>query len=119
MAIPIARAFVPVEVDLWGELFETVDVPRSGAKKAVQLQAELNQLDEDAQDEAVELIAQIIDLKLTAADGKKTKPSTLIKRKWKADELSVRGLFAFLAEIGAAEREVAEAAVEAINGRPT
>lgn len=112
MKIAIARAFVPLEIDLWGEEFHTIDVPRSGAKKADALQAKLEEIDDD--DKAVEVIAQLLDLKLAPAGPKKTKPSTLIKKKWAADELTMRGLLSFLAEIRLSEQSENDP-----NGRPT
>ena len=39
-------------------------------------------------DEEVALQGELLDLRLVPADGKRTKPSLLVQRKWEADELS-------------------------------
>ncbi len=99
--ISIAQAYEPVEVDLWGTVFETADVTRSGQKKAQALEGELEGTEDP--DEQVELLAKLLDLKLVSTNGTKLKPSTMIVKKWKADELSPRSLFSFLDRLAEAE----------------
>lgn len=115
MSSPIAieTAYKPIEVDLWGASFETVDPPRSGARRVTEIMRQLADLDkaenaeEDADelnDKAVGLIAELLDVRLRNANGSRTKASTHIKRKWEADELSVAKLFAFLERLGEADQ---------------
>lgn len=105
MTIRIEDTYRAIEVDLWGHLYETIDIPRSKARKADELMMKAQEQSEreDGDDAIVELIGQMLDIKLRSADEKGTKPSTLIKRKWKADELTVRQLFGFLGQIGQEE----------------
>src|SRR5438132_8106 len=100
--VSIATAYEPVEVDLWGSTFTTVDATRSVAKKAGALQDKLAAAEDD--DVAVKLLSQLLDLKLAGEE----KPSTLIDAKWKADELSVRQLLVFLESLGEAENPTQE-----------
>lgn len=110
-AISIARAYSPVEIDLWGAKFETVDVARSGMKKTQKLEEEIEALEtsEDTTDEILDtLVAKIgalLDVKLVAADGGKTKPSTLVAKKWKADELTLSQVAGFTDAMRRAEGE--------------
>lgn len=106
MAVSIARTYAPVEIDLWGTKFETIDVPRSGAKKATQIEEEIDLIAADANglDTLVDLMAQLMDIKLKKVDGT-GKPGTLIKKKWNADELTVPQLMAFMSAVRDAEGE--------------
>lgn len=101
--IAIADAYETVEVDLWGEDYLTVDIPRSGIKKATALEEKLEKVEDVAGDVAVDLIGQLLDLKLRPANGGRSKASTVIRKKWQADELTVRQLDAFLNALREAE----------------
>ena len=112
--IAIANPFAQVEVDLWGTVYRTKDIRRSESLQIAELEEKLADLPSgvEGEDKAVEYIGGILDCKLEGPiddDGNlvkpQTKPSTLIKRKWKNDELSVRQLFNFLYQIGVAEEE--------------
>jgi len=108
MTVAIARAFKPVEADLWGSKFETVDHTRGTLKKATKINAEVERLkvllgeDEegDIGDQLVEKVGEGLDLRLQAIAGGKKKPSTILKAKWKAEDLSLRQLFGFIGELG-------------------
>lgn len=111
-AISIARAYNPVEIDLWGAKYETIDVPRSGLKKVTKLETEVAGLqsgaidvpeDSDELDVLVEKIGELLDVKLVAVGGGKSKPSTHIKKKWRADELTLPQLLGFMDEVGEGE----------------
>lgn len=96
MARVSIRAYKPISVDLYGE-FETVDLARGDNLKLQELQKEFEAATtEDAQ---VDVYAKSLDIRLRAADGGKTKPSTLVKRKHQSGELSYGRLRAFLDDL--------------------
>jgi hypothetical protein len=101
--LSIAQTYEPVEVDLWGSEFHTKPATRSSAKLGQEIQARIDAAPNDS-DEAVKALAELVDLRLQPANGKRTKASTLIVRKWEADELSMPQLFAFLEDLGEADR---------------
>ncbi len=105
-AIAIANAYNPVEIDLWGTKFETIDVPRSGAKKATALEDKIDELEagSDGLDELVDLMADLLDIKLRKTSGT-GKPGTLIRKKWADDELTIPQLMSFMAAVRQAEGE--------------
>lgn len=106
-SIAISRAYKPVEIDLWGSKFETVDLPRSASKRAVEVSEEVTAMREDLGhadwDELVAKIGEGLDIRLQAVAGGKKKASSLLKAKWKADEISLNRIFEFLAEVATAE----------------
>jgi hypothetical protein len=106
-SIAISRAYNPVDIDLWGAKFETIDVTRSGAKKAQQLEREIEEIREgdDLLDELVEKMGELMDIKLAAAAGGRSKASTRIRSKWKGDELTLGQLFEFFDAVQKAEGE--------------
>jgi hypothetical protein len=113
--IAIDTAFDPIEVDLWGTLFETRSMPRSRARKArgIGLKIEALMKSEPADDETAEreeeelvgLYGELFDLKFAAADGGRRKPSTLLKQRWEDDKLTGEGLAAFVGKLTLAERQ--------------
>lgn len=94
-------AYEAVEVDLWGSPYRTVAVTRSVSGKADAAHDKINAAEEP--DAIVGAIAEMIDLRVRPVEGTK-KASTLIKEKWKADELTVDQLFGFLGAIEEADR---------------
>ena len=95
------------EVDLWGTVFKTVPVTRTRAREITRLQRELNALEEDADnadDEAVRLMAELLDHMLAPEPGKRKKPSQLIVEKWNADDLAFKQLVDFYEQIGEAAK---------------
>jgi hypothetical protein len=106
--ISIGQAYEPVEIDLWedngGGVFVTEDLPRSKQKKAEKLLGAVYETEEGGEDVAVDAIGQFLDLKLVPKNGTKVKPSTLVSKKWKADELTMRQLLAFLQAVAEADR---------------
>lgn len=97
--ISIAPGYEPAEVDLWGQAYETVPATRSVCRKAAALEREAEQTDGGDDDSVVKLYADLVDLRLVPK-GHKTKPSTVITAKWKAEELTVAQLTRFLAKLG-------------------
>jgi hypothetical protein len=115
-SVSIHRAYSPVEVDLWhengGGLFETVDLPRSKLKCVNEIEAEIAEIEAtpDALDELIEKLGEMFDLKLMPIDGRRKKPSTIIKAKWKTDDMTINQLRSFAATVQLKEAE---------GGRPT
>jgi hypothetical protein len=96
-----------LEVDLWGTVFHRVPVTRTRQRQIKDLDGDLQKIDEsaeDADDQAVEVMARMLDCILAAGDGGRSKPSTLILKKWKADELAFDQLASFIEDIGDAAR---------------
>jgi hypothetical protein len=119
--ISIENAYSPIEVDLWGSIFETVDQTKGNQKRVAECQAKLAVLEEDQEDVAIELFGEMFDLIFRPVDGGKRKPSTVIKAKWKADDLGLGQLSSFLQRVGAGQRKSMEEGLQEIiaNGRPT
>jgi hypothetical protein len=107
LSIASASEREALEVDLWGSVFVRVPVTRTRQRQIKELDGELQKIDEaaeDADDRAVEVMARMLDCILAAEDGGRSKPSTLILKKWKADELAFDQLAGFLEDLGDAER---------------
>jgi hypothetical protein len=85
-----------IEVDLWGTIFHTVPVTRTRQRTLLDLQKKYQELEEDATDEGVALMAQMLDHWLAPEPGKRKKPSDIILQKWEADELTFVQLTALL-----------------------
>lgn len=135
MAVAIQDTYRPVEVDLWGEKFETRDLPKGLQRKIDALGEEIRKIEEaaaeadrdltDAEEEQrIGLVAQTFDVWLRRmpvedeGESSSTKPSTLIKRKWKAEEISSESLLLFVFKL---RQEVSGQQVESVGGtgRPT
>lgn len=101
MSISIEKkAYKPIEVDLWGQIFETTDPVRSVVTKITGLEKQFEEAEAEGEpDAAVELMGALLDLRLASTNGKKTKPSTLLKREWEADKVSLQRLNAFFYEL--------------------
>lgn len=104
-----------VDVDLFGTEFISVPSTRSTIKAARQLQ-DANQellanekgIDDLTADEADALVAYfgaILDLRLKANGNGRTKPSTLLTRKWEGDELQLAQVLQLMQDIQSAEAE--------------
>lgn len=85
-----SNPFEAIEVELWDVIYKTVRPTRSVELKVFELEAKADQATD--LDEMVDILAQIFDAGLEPVNGSKTKPSTLIKKKWKADEVTVDDL---------------------------
>lgn len=111
-------SYEPAEVELWGHEFETVEVTKKLRKKlkpygekVVKIGdgtypelPENEGLDEDQiEDKAVAEIGAMLDIRLRATDGKRTKPSTLLTRKWNDGTISLARAFGILGSIGRAD----------------
>lgn len=113
----------PIEVDLLDHEFESAPITRAVQRKSgplsEKLLAAMFETDEDGKpieenddwvarenpdsDLIIDVLAKLLDLRLRSTNGSSTKPSTLINRKWKGDELDFRALFGFWNEFRAAE----------------
>lgn len=85
--ITVPESVEGVTVDLWGTEFETRPPTKSLAKRCephiiAMLEATTN-------DELVDAIAAFYDEKLVPTGGRRTKPSTLIRRKWDDDAVTI------------------------------
>ncbi len=114
--IAIDTAFDPIEVDLWGSLFETRSMPRSRARKARAIGTKIQALmkseppdDETAEKEEEELVGlygELFDLKLASAEpGKRRKPSSILRERWEEDKLTGEGLAAFIGKLTLTEQK--------------
>lgn len=80
-----------IEVDLWGTIFHTVPVTRTRQRAIKDLDRDLKAIDEDAddaEDQAVRVMADMLDHWLAPEEGKRKKPSALIWEKWEGDALA-------------------------------
>lgn len=104
--IAIDKAYDPVEVDLWGEVFYTQDVTADTEEKLGELWQELAEVERTEADgwrvKRVECLGRMLDLRL-GREGKGKKPSTLVKERYQANKLSFARLMEFLADLGNAE----------------
>ncbi len=95
-------AYEPVEVDLWDVQYTTVPLTRSVSLKTDSVQDRINAAVD--QDELVAAIGDLLDLRLQPTVKGSRKPKTLVAEKWKADAVTIDQLFAFLANLGEADR---------------
>lgn len=100
-SISIGGDYQPVQVDLWGAAYETVAATRSVTEKVDPLIDALNAA--ETPDDIVKAIGALLDVKLKAVEGAR-KASTLVKEKWKADQLSIDQLTKLLEDIQEADR---------------
>lgn len=102
------RRSEPFDIDLWdgqgGGLYVCAPATKSVNDKGTPLLAEFNTaVAADEHDQAVEIMGQILDLRLSPVAGK-TKASTLVKRQWDADKVTVDELIALFEDIQEASR---------------
>src|SRR5947209_7204406 len=95
--ISIAQPYEPVEVDLWGELHKTRLITRTIERKIDKAREEVGKA--ETTDAAVKAYAKIIALYL----GDEKIAQTL-DAKWKADELTINQLVAFVDAVVEADR---------------
>jgi hypothetical protein len=93
-----------VTVDLWGREFTATPATRTVVKQVTVLQERVYQLDDEQADAIVDLLAQVIDLRLKPKGQARKKASEIIKEKWEADALTLHQLFAFMERLGEADR---------------
>lgn len=94
-----------VEVDLWGTIYKVVPVTRVRQRKLSDLQSALDARIEadptgNADDEAVQLMADMLGQILEPVDGEVESASSLIVAKWEADDLDARWLFSLMERLG-------------------
>lgn len=90
-----------VEVDVWGVAYTLQPSTRAVVKAVLPLEQKLE--DSHDPDEIVDVLAQMIDLKLKAVNGG-GKASTHIKKKWKSNEMTLADLEDFATDLADAER---------------
>lgn len=99
--ISLGEALDKVEVDLFGTAFEAQPATRSLMKESEPFERELDKADDS--DDVIAAVGRLLDIRLKSANGSKRKPSTIVKEKWEADELSTGSLLAFLADLNGAQ----------------
>lgn len=85
--------FEPIEVDLWGPKFSVRQPTRAVERKVEEAFKALEALPEDAaEDTAIDALAELLNVLLEPIadeDGKKTHAKTVVKSKYKADEIGL------------------------------
>jgi hypothetical protein len=83
--------FDPIEVDLWGPKFSVRQPTRAVERKVEEAFKNLEALDDEAgEDAALEALAELLDVLLEPIgdeDGKKIHAKTVVRQKYKADEI--------------------------------
>lgn len=103
----IGREYEPKEFDLWsreegGGVFHTVELARSSQRESVKL---LDAVDNATNpDEETDAICAYLDFRLRPVGGGSKKPSTIIRKKWRAEALSPGRLAELLAEVITSDR---------------
>lgn len=92
-AILIAQATGGITVDLWGVEFDLKPATRSVIAKAQEYEKKLEET-ENA-DELVNVLVQVLDLRVVPQNGKRKLASKVILEKWEADELALADLLDF------------------------
>lgn len=103
--ISLAESVSPIEVDLFGRLYNTVPVTRSVQRAAVELEKSrgevLNEEDADA-DKVVEYLSLVLDLRLKPAAGGRKPASQVIQEAWQEDKLEVSAIVDLVTELSGA-----------------
>lgn len=116
-AVKIQTAYLPVEIELWGGVYETVDLTRADTEKETDLYAEALAAEEE--DQAIAKWGSYLDLILKPVEGAR-KPSTALKREYKEGRITSRGVVGVTLQIKAAEQgETAKVLQRLASGRPT
>lgn len=100
--VSIGQPTATYEVDLWGTIYTAKPATRSVAKKGQALIERIEKATET--DEAAAVYGDALDLRLEPANGKRVKASTIVKRKWEADEVTLDQLAGLLEGIAEADR---------------
>jgi hypothetical protein len=101
VSIASTSTYEPVEIDVFGADYRTVPQTRSITQKGDEIEAKLEAA--STPDELVAAIGDAVDLRVKPIEGTK-KASTLIKERWKADEVTLDSLLRFLDDVRAADR---------------
>ena len=115
--VSVEKAFRSVEVDLWGEVYETTDLTRSQEEKLNSASEKIDAA--ESSDEAVSAWGAYFDILLAPIEETKKKPSTVIKAHFKNDEFGYKRLVGLLGDIAAAEQAEAQKARGELMRRPT
>ena len=96
-----------VEVELWDAVFDLVPITRSRQRELDALQKQFQSIDEDAEDaddQAVDLLAKMLDVQLKPTNGHRKLASAFVVAKWNADELTSDQLMTFCQRVAEAGR---------------
>jgi predicted phage gp36 major capsid-like protein len=95
--ISVAQATETNEADLWGEIFKIKPQTKAVLEAADKAQEEYLKAVEKAEtsDDVVRAIALLLDVRLEPPQGKRVKASTVVLKKWDANELTLPELRAF------------------------
>lgn len=115
--VKIQTAYLPVEVELWGAIYVTVDLTSAESEREAELYA--NALAADSEEESMNSWAPYFDLILKPLEGTR-KPSAALRREFKAGRLTSRQVVGITLQIKAAEQgETAKILQRLAAGRPT
>lgn len=93
-----------ITVDLFGTNFG-VRAPTKSLEKAAERHA-LAMIEATTADELVDAIAGYFDTKLSPTEGRRTRPSTIIRKQWDADRVTIPQLQALSERLREAERPI-------------
>jgi len=94
--------YQPAEIDLWGVRYVSLPATRTVIQKTEAAQEKAISATDN--DDAVAALAAVIDLRLKPVVAGSRRASTLIKDKWKNDELTIDQLTTFLQRLEVADR---------------
>lgn len=101
--VKIQTGYLPVEVELWGNVYETVDLTEAQEEKGVELYDEA--LSATKQSDAIEIWAKYLDQMLRpAGTGTRKKAGTALKAEFKKGKITSRGVIGVILQIRAAEQ---------------
>lgn len=99
--IKINPAYMPVEIELWGGVYETLDLTSAQQEKEAEIYSKAIQEPDEAK--ALAIWGRYLDLIIRPVNGAR-KPSTAVKAVAKADEITSRGMVGVVMQIRAAEQ---------------
>jgi hypothetical protein len=99
--VAIEQDHTPVEVDLWGTVFEAKPLSRSLSGDWDEAMQRVWEAEND--DDSVRLLGAALDIRLKPTGGGKKKPSAVLAEKWKADKLTVPQVNAFIQALNKAD----------------
>jgi hypothetical protein len=88
------------QVEMWGTFYNVRPLTRSVQKKVIEFAKNTEHLAEsDDNDEVAEAIIAYIDLRLENTNGSTSKPGTVVRKKWKAEEVTIAQLEEFVGSL--------------------
>lgn len=100
--VKIQTGYLPVEVEIWGNVYETADLTEAQEEKGVELYDEA--LSATKQTDAIDIWAQYLDQMLRPVKSGAKKPSTALKAEFKKGKITSRGVIGVILQIRAAEQ---------------